>query len=306
MLRIPVAVMEIPKGRTVVEGDVMTLSMTREQALAAKFPSPYMDRVSQIQGRILKQPIKKGQPFEPTAFYPVGMGPDPTEELKPGERAVVIPFARESVDDQFLVPGSVVDVVFRANPDPAIGATDATVTLLSAVRILAVGKETVIGTKGKEEEGAAQQKRTVTFAVTQDQARAIKVVEGRGSMMIALRNKQDTALANRGGPTTLPGLLGLKEPARPFVSEIYRRGQYSAMTFAGGTREKIKLDPPYGLPVSTSPKGDKANEIEIWPYGWGWGGWPWGGYGGYRGTTHAGGTWSGWGGGWGGGHGWGR
>jgi Flp pilus assembly protein CpaB len=302
LLRIPVAVMELPKGRTVAEGDVMTLSMTRDQALQAKFPPMYMDRVAQILGRTLKEPMKAGRPFEPNAFYPVGMGPDPTEELKPGERAVVIPFARDSVDDQFVVPGSVIDVLFRANPDPAIGATDATVTLLSGVRILAVGKETVMGTKGKEEDAGAQQKRTVTLAVTQAQARAIKVVEGRGTMMLALRNKKDSTLADRGGPTTLPGLLGMKEPPRPFVSEIYRRGNYSAMTFAGGTREKIKLDPPYGLPVSTEPKGDKANEIEVWPYGWGWGGgWPWGGYG-YRGTVHAGGTW----GGWGGGYGWGR
>jgi len=310
-LRIPVAAIDLPKGRKVDEADVMTLSMTVEQAIQAKFPPLYMDRVQQIQGRILKEPVKAGRPFEPSVFYPVGMGPDLTEELKPGERAVVIPLAKDSVDDQFVVPGSVVDVLFRANPDPAIGATDATVTLLSGVRILAVGKETVPGTKEKAEEGtAAKPTRTVTLAVTQTQARAIKVVEGRGSMMIALRNKKDTALAEAGGPTSLPGLLGMKEPARPFVSEIYRGGTYSAITFAGGLREKIKLDPPFGLPVSTEPKGDKAKEIEVWPYGWGWGGaawWPWTGYGG-RGTVNLGGAnaWGGWGRGWGGGWGWGR
>jgi len=308
-LRIPVAAIDLPKGRKVDEADVMTLSMTMEQAVQAKFPRLYMDRVQQIQGRILKEPVKAGRPFEPSVFYPVGMGPDPTEDLQPGERAVVIPFARDSVDDQFIVPGSVVDVLFRANPDPSIGATDATVTLLSGVRILAVGKETVAGTKEKAEEGTgAQATRTVTLAVTQTQARALKVVEGRGSMMIALRNKKDTALAEAGGPTSLPGLLGMKEPPRPFVSEIYRGGMYSATTFAGGLREKIKLDPPFGLPVSMEPKGDKAKEIEVWPYGWGWGGgawWPWTGVG--RGTVNWGvNAWGGWGRGWGGGWGWGR
>ncbi len=228
------------------------------------------------------------------------MGPDPTENLEPGERAVTLPFARESVDETFVVPGSVVDVLFRANPNPNAGITDATVTLLSAVRVLAVGKETVTGTKGKEEGAAAEQKKTVTMAVTQTQARALKVVEGQGTMMLALRTKKDVALADKGGPTTMAGLLGMKEPVRPFVSEIYRRGQYSATTFAGGLREKIKLDPPYGLPVSTTPKGDKANELEVWPYG-GWGGWPGSyGWGGMRGTMHApGGTRSGWGGSWG-------
>lgn len=128
-------------------------------------------------------------------------------------------------------------------------------------------------------------------------------------MMIALRNKNDTALAEAGGPTSLPGLLGMKEPARPFVSEIYRRGAYSAITFAGGAREKIKLDPPYGLPVSQEPKGDKAKEIEVWPYGWGSGGgvwWPWTGA--WPGAVNWGGVnaWGGWGRGWGGGWGWGR
>jgi len=307
LIRVPVAVVDLPKGRTVVESDVTTMSLTREQLVQAKLPPMFLDRVPQIVGRTLKQPVKQRQPFEPSAFYPVGIGPDPTEDLKPGERAITVPFARDSVDETFVVPGSMIDVVFRANPDPAIGATDATVTLLSNVRVLALGKETLTGSKAekKDENTAVQQTRSVTLAVTQSQARAIKVVEGRGTMMLTLRNKQDTALADRGGPTNLPQLLGMKEPVRPFVSEIYRRGQYSSAVFAGNLREKIKLDPPFGLPVSIEPKGDKANDIEISPYGWGWGGWPWGGGYGARGTTHAPGAWGGWGGGGYWGRGWG-
>jgi Flp pilus assembly protein CpaB len=309
------AVVDLPAGRTITESDVMTRAMTPEDAAKEKFPPMFMDKLPQITGRTLKQPLKQGRPFEPTSFYPLGMGPDPTESLQPGERAITLPFASGNVDETFVVPGSVVDVLFRANPDPSAGVTDATVALLSRVRVLAVGKETLAGAKGHGKDSKdkdldvdmeREHKRTVTFAVTQAQARALKVVEGRGSMTIVLRSKQDNALAERGGPTTLPGLLGLKEPVRPFVSEIYRRGQLSTATFVGGLRQKITLDPPYGLPVSGALKEDKANLLEVWPYGWGWGGrggyYPTSGYGG-QGSFDARGS-TGWGGGWGGG--WGR
>ena len=37
-LRIPLAASDLPKGRTIAEGDVMTVPMTREQAIQAKIP----------------------------------------------------------------------------------------------------------------------------------------------------------------------------------------------------------------------------------------------------------------------------
>jgi len=276
--RVPVAVLDLPAGRTIVADDVSTMAMRREDLVKAKFPAVWMDSVPQIVGRTLNQVHKRGQPFEPSMFYPKGMKPSVTADLKPGERAVTIPFKADSTDPAFLTPGSIVDVLFRTNPDGA-SVPDATVTLLSSIRILAVGQKTVAGEASEKPQSGETQ--TVTLAVNQAQARALKVVEGRGTFMLALRGEKDHEPAQKEGPVTLPGLLGLKQPPGPVVTELYQRGQLTTLTFVGGQRDKIKLDPPYGLPVD-KPKDAKSGELEVWPYGAGWGYGSWGaGYGSY-------------------------
>lgn len=312
-LAVPLAVVDLPAGRTLVESDVYVMQMTPQDALKAGLPPAYMSKVPQILGRTLRQPLKKNTSFEPSMFYPVGMGPDIAEMLQAGERAVTVPFKSDTLDASFVLPGTTVDVLFRSIPDPRADVPDCTVTLLSRVRVLAVGKESQPGTSPevKEKEPNPMRQQTVTLAVNETQARALKVVDGRGVLSLVLRNSKDTAVAQKGGPVTLPALLGMKEPQGPFVTEIYRRGNYSAVTFANGLREKLKLDPPYGLPVDRKSKDGKDSkdssddDLEVWPGGYGgWGG-------GWGGGGRAGGIWggqgalltnpgTGWGSGWGG------
>lgn len=312
-LVVPLSVADLPAGRTIVATDIISVPMTRVDALKAGLPAEFMDKVSQIVGRTLRRAVPKRQSFEPSMFYPTGMGPDVTEDLKPGERAVTIPFRKDSPDLVHVTPGAHVDVLFRINPDASAQVSDATVTLLSKVRVLAIGTNSFPGSTPVKDKAAPDkgEGQTVTLAVSETQAKALKVVEGRGTMMLAQRSLKDEQPAEKGGPTTLPGLLGLKEPVTPFVSEVYRAGHYSAMTFRDGQRQKIKIDPPYGMPI-----GDVKNpneDIELWPFGYGYG---YGGYGANVGAWNTGGhgsrigspngNWGGggWGGGWGGG-GWG-
>lgn len=287
-IQVPVALVNLPAGRTMMESDVTVLMMTKEEVAKAKLPRIFFAKVPQIVGRTLREAVKAGQAFEPSVFYPEGTGPDVTESLKPGERAVTIPFQNDTVDSTFVRPGTVVDVLFRTSPDLRGDVPDATVTLLSRVRVLAVAEQTLPGSVPKQDNqdaGArAVRNQTVTLAVNQTQARALKVADGRGIFTLALRNPKDETVADTGGPTTLPGLLGMKEPQRPFVSEQYRRGQHYTMWFGEGLRQKIKLDPPYGLPVERKAKDgkdgkdgkdekDQPEQLEVWPTGyWGWGG----------------------------------
>ena len=297
-LQVPVAVADLPTGRTLAQGDFSVIAVTREEAVKSKFPSMWMGSGSQLLGRTLRQTVKGGMPFEPSAFYLTGMGPNVVDDLQPGERAVTIPLKKDSADLTFLTPGATVDVLFRANPDSTGDTPDATVTLLSGVRVLAIGQTVIAGASldPKDKDSASGDMRPVTLAVNQTQARALKVVEGRGSMMLALRNAKDITVADRGGPTSLPGLLGMKESQLPYVTEIYRRGRLATMTFRDGQRQKIKLDPPFGLPVTDATKGPKANELEVWPSpAWGWGGRGYGSWGN--------GTWNNGFGGYGGGYG---
>jgi len=281
MFQVPLAADDFPVGRTIDKDDIMIMPMTTEQVAKAKLPAIWMAQVNQIAGRTLRDPIKRGQAFEPTVFYPKGMGPKLADLLKPGERAVTIPFERNAVDSTFITPGTIVDVLFRAKPDSATSVPDVTVTLLTQVRVLAMGQSTLEGIVAEPKTSGESQ--SVTLAVNQAQARALKVVEGRGSLSLVLRSGEDKELADTAGPSTLAGMLGIKEPATPFVSEIYRRTQLTRAVFRDGQREKVTLDPPYGMPVIETPPEKKTKGIEvIYPWNWGgWGGgWPWYGHGG--------------------------
>jgi len=275
--QVPVAADNLPAGRTLTQDDVMVMPMTAEQVAKAKLPSFWMSQVAQISGRTIRNPVKQGQAFEPSMFYPKGMGPKLADQLKPGERAVTLSLEHGSVDSTFVTPGTIVDVLFRAKPDSTTSVPDVTVTLLTNVRVLALGQNTVEGTVATTGPTTTGETQSVTLAVNQAQARALKVVEGRGSLSLVLRSDEDKQLADTGGPSTLMGMLGVKEPAAPFVSEIYRRTSRSSQVFRDGQREKITLDPPYGMPVIETPPEKKAKGLEaLYPWQWGgWGAWPW-------------------------------
>jgi hypothetical protein len=81
------------------------------------------------------------------------------------------------------------------------------------------------------------------------------VVEDRGTLTLALRNGDDEVPANKGGPRTLPDLLGVEPPEEPFTTEIYRRGRLTAVAFHEGERQVIFEETPYGMPVGTQPRG---------------------------------------------------
>lgn len=240
--RVPVALTDLPAGRIMTQGDYTVRVFSRKELAKANLPAVWLDKPTQIIGRTLKEPMKQGQAFEPTSFYPMGIGPNLAQRLQPGERAVTIPFEK-TADSSLVTPGATIDVVFRANADDRRRLPDATVTLLSGVKVLAVGENTLEGASS----GPAAT--TVTLAVNEIQARALKVIEGKGSMMLALRNANDHLPAEKVGPTTFPQLLGLKEPERPFSTQVYRRGALSTATFEDGQLTKVVSEPPYGLPV---------------------------------------------------------
>jgi Flp pilus assembly protein CpaB len=286
--KVPMAAIDLPAGRTITEDDIMVDGLPEQEAMKLV---PYMQSVVQIVGRTLQQPLKKNRVFMPSLFYPKGMGPKLADLLKPGERAVTISLERSAVDSMFVTPGSTVDVLFRSKPDSGASIPDVTVTLLSKVRVVAVGQETLEGVQSKvDDTNSSSTPRTVTLAVNQAQARAMKVVEDRGALSLVLRSDTDAQVADQGGPSTLVGLLGINEPLKPFVTEIYRHGARSVSSFRDGTLEKVTLDPPYGMPVSEPSKEQKQKKIEAWyPGNWGGWGWGWPGYGNGYGDNWGGG-----------------
>ena len=246
---VPRAAADLVEGRTVTLGDVLLVSMTPEQLKKANLPRPFMTDPKQIIGRTLREPLAKGAVFQPTAFYPEGLGPSVAERLKAGYRAITIPLTNSPAELALVSPGMTVDIVFRTEPDKAQHIPETTVTLLERVEVLAIGEEMFVGVRGAATRDTRGRKDvTVTLSVTPEQANALKVVEGHGTMSLVMRSSKDDLLVGNPGPRTLAGLLALPAPKEPMTTQIYRRGQLTTMVFEGGVRTEAIAEA--ALPVA--------------------------------------------------------
>ncbi len=226
---VPVASVDLKPGQMLTINDIAMVRMSPENFAKSKYVNqPYMRNTGQIENRVLKVEVKRGEAFLTTVFYPDGAGPGIADMLDEGYRAVSIPIEHISAVQGFARPGAFVDVLFRS--DKTDDRPEVTITLLERVKILAVNKNTLSEHNVDLDKGGA-----VTLAVTPLQAKALKVVEDRGELSLTLRNPNDDldfmpVDLNRGekmrgvagggqpGPEALPEQAGL-EPVREVHGE---------------------------------------------------------------------------------------
>jgi pilus assembly protein CpaB len=193
-------------------------------------------------------------------LYAEGTGPNLGEKLKPGHRAVTLSIADTGAVGGFAAPGSVVDVLFRVTPRRGSRNTtvpEATIRLLEGVEVLALGSSSTPGSRS----GTSSNNNTssVTLAVTADQANALKVVEGRGELSLALRNPNEAAIAGTSAKMTLEELLGIKPDAPPFIAEIYRGTSRQTVTFE---RDQVSHESFGGVARSAVHPASQADQID--------------------------------------------
>ncbi len=225
--RVALATVDLMPGKTIAFGDIIVLTMTLEQIAERKIPTDAMSSPRDLIGRILRTPLKKGEPFRTTSLYPDGMGPTVGERLKPGLRAVTISVGDIGSVAGLVHAGSNVDVMLKTKPRRRIPET--TLTLLEKVEVLAVGETLLAGVKGKDRAGTKAT--LVTLAVSPDQAKALKVVEQEGELSLAMRSADDEAAPAVASRMTLDKLLGLQAPPEPATMEIYRGGSRQTVVF---------------------------------------------------------------------------
>ena len=185
--------MDLEPGKPLTLPDVGLVPMRRAEMAARNLPPDTMANPSQIIGRMLRVPMKKGDPFTPDKFYPDGAGPSIAERLKPGQRAVTIAITGADAIAGFAVPGSMVDVVFRSKALPP-DEPEETMTLIQDAEILALGNNSVIGKLGGINTGSALN--PVTLAVNADDASKLILVEGKGDLSLTLRSPTDEKVSN--------------------------------------------------------------------------------------------------------------
>lgn len=187
-----------------------------------------------IVGHVVKERITHATPIRSSQLYPLGEKP-PLELTNDSMRAISIGLADgTAIVDGHVQPGQYVDVSFTpsASGDERLRG-GMTMTLFRGVRVLAINRST---------NGAAIQRsgNTMTLELNKEQANIISLARDHGTLRM-LYNPEGRG---DGGITvadedrvTLEEILGLKplpEPKKPFVTEIYRGGARSTMSFQDG------------------------------------------------------------------------
>jgi pilus assembly protein CpaB len=249
---VPLASMDLEPGKPLTVPDVALIPMRRAEMATRKLPSDAIANPVQIIGRILRVPVKKGDAFTPDKFYPDGAGPSIAERLKAGYRAMTVAITGADAIAGFAVPGSTVDVLFRANAIPP-DEPEETITLIQGAEILALGTNSVIGKLGGISPNSATN--PVTLAVKNEDASKLLVVEGEGDILLTLRSPTDTTATNI-PPLSLNDLLKRPQRLGPWVTDNYRRGSRQTLRF---TRNQLVGEQWGGVPPQNAqPKPDAA------------------------------------------------
>ncbi len=230
---VPMASSDLVAGRVITLGDIAVTKMTREQIKSAGISGYFMTRTTQIIGRVLKQDVVRGSTFNMEMLYPEGVYPNPADRLKPGFRAATVHVKGPAAVSGFARPGSWVDVLFRADKDDDADLPELTVTLVESVEVLALDEQTFEGSKSTQDR-LRDMEMAVTLAVRPEQASALRVVEGRGSLSLVLRNPNDATPISADHPSTIHDVLD--RPYTRWRMEVYRGGSLSSVDFRKNER----------------------------------------------------------------------
>lgn len=195
-------------------------------------------------GRVVREPIRKGEPFLTTNLYLEGLGPNVAEILKPGMRAVTLEVSPRTGGT--VAAGTFVDVLFRSTSRPADSLRppipETTVTLMQGVEVVAVDRPKAQSDPNGQNldirllngrRAAPPPDPAVTIAVSLEQANILQTVEGRGEISLIPRSMEEVGgsqIDTRELRMTLESLLGAEYPDS-FKTEIYRRGSKETRIF---------------------------------------------------------------------------
>lgn len=255
-ITVPLASMNLDPGKPLTLPDIALLPLRPADMKARNLPAEMMANPQQIIGRILREPMIKGEAFVPDKFYPEGTGPSISERLKPGSRAVTVLIKGAGALAGFAVPGSIVDVVFRTGA-PRKDMPQETMTLVQGAEILALADNSVIGKLGGIKPN--QEYNPITLAVSAEDANRLKVVEGQGDLSLTLRGASDANSQTKIPSQTLEMLLGIRSRPGPWMADVYRRGARQTLAF----EHNQVVDERFGGVPNTTPAPVPTEKIEI-------------------------------------------
>jgi pilus assembly protein CpaB len=194
------AAMDIPFGTTVENRHVTVIQMLKDSA-----PSGVFSAVTEVEGKVARASIMKGEILLAARLTEEGAGSTLAAVVSPNMRAVSV-----RVDDVvgvagFLLPGNFVDVVSAYQKESETYSE----TVIQNVRVLAVDQT---ASSDKNEPVIV---RAVTLEVTPEDAERLVLAKQRGAIQLALRNPLDTMVAELARTPTVATPVAAAPPPPP-------------------------------------------------------------------------------------------
>ncbi len=206
MTKVVVAAQDIAARTTLDSGMLKLAEVPKDSVLDGVF-----DNVDDLDGEVTRYPLVSGEQITDSK---IGVQKNDEEGLSfvvpQGMRAFSIQVSEESSAGGLILPGDLVDVIAILKEDTV--GIDKAVTLVQNVEVLAVAQtaqepipaarptgtptpSAVTGTLGERPEDvqANPKARTVTLAVTPEQAQLLALVQSKGELALALRSFGDKA-----------------------------------------------------------------------------------------------------------------
>jgi pilus assembly protein CpaB len=251
---VPVASGDLKPGRILTLSDIYTTPMSDD---IVKFSNgqTIFNKANQLVGRVLKGPLKTGQPFLLSSVYAEGTGPTPAELLSEGMRAATVRVSLVGGLRGFAGPQSWVDVLFRRKATDVPSSTDSvrTHTLLAGVRILAIQDNTYANSVLTAGKGKPADQFELTLELTPEQAEVLKSVEDRGDLSLNML-PDDPKRRNVGtlpSPEIMKLMLGVEDP-KPEPPVVVVTPPPSVRIVRGGAQSNVTVDFPTDLIMDRS------------------------------------------------------
>jgi pilus assembly protein CpaB len=205
-------------------GQAITPQMLQAVAWpTAAQPAGAFNEVAQLQGRVVRANIYKGEPVLEPKLAPEGTKAGLDSVIKPRHRAITVKVNEVVGVAGFLAPGSYVDLLvnIKDEREKAISRV-----VLERIMVLAVAQEA-----RRPDESRARVVNAVTLEVTPGQAEKIDLARNVGTLSLMLRNQIDvedeiTAGITRnelfGNETLTLTRLPAARPAAPVRSAMQR------------------------------------------------------------------------------------
>ena len=176
-------------------------SVARMTVFSNEAPDDALSNSVQVIGQVLVMPVTKGEAFTAGKLAKAEDRVNLAAVLPEGLRAMTVVLRTDTGVEELLYPGSIVDVVASFRLPAAAGTPSGEIvsmTLLQALQVLAVGKESVVtGERDEDEKSgrgrvASTRRSVVTLLVDPEQAEVLQLATMHGTVSLALRNPLDT------------------------------------------------------------------------------------------------------------------